>query len=397
MEENNNVETTPVVEEPIQTAVVEPNNEVQTVEEPAVHEENKPKKKGPILVIVLLVIVALGVGGYICYDKFIAKKPETNNTKKADDKKEEEIPADEPEEEAKTDDGKVSKESILKLAKDKSKYINADFNYIHEWNIFDDVIADNFVHLTVKDGTLYLEAEGKKSKVSNLDERVVQVLSSDDGCDDTVSALVLTEEGNLYSASIYKGEEPEIEVISGLLDSIKQNKDVELIFTKINSEQVKVLGVTTLNGDSRGTSCGFDDVIVYCNDSAFRSSRDFHVYNKLITDYYDGFSTEGFVVFNDKTISINGKDIVKGKNNADLIIKAAFDNDEEDIVYIIGEDNYVYVESGQGNAKIKLYMDSKIKTQSLITDDNDSSNNKVDIEFENGKSIHMEGANIGQF
>ncbi len=44
--------------------------------------EQNTKKKGPILVIVLLVIVALGVGGYICYDKFIAKKPKTNNSQK---------------------------------------------------------------------------------------------------------------------------------------------------------------------------------------------------------------------------------------------------------------------------------------------------------------------------
>ena len=44
--------------------------------------EQKPEKKGPVIVIVLLVLIALGVGGYICYDKYISKKPESNNKAK---------------------------------------------------------------------------------------------------------------------------------------------------------------------------------------------------------------------------------------------------------------------------------------------------------------------------
>ena len=57
MEENNNVENTPVVEQ-------------------------KPKKKGTIIIIVLLVLIALGVGGYFCYDKFIAPKSESKQSEK---------------------------------------------------------------------------------------------------------------------------------------------------------------------------------------------------------------------------------------------------------------------------------------------------------------------------
>ena len=49
MEENNNVETTPVVEQ--------------------------PKKKSNAGVIVFLILIILGLAGYICYDKFFSKEP----------------------------------------------------------------------------------------------------------------------------------------------------------------------------------------------------------------------------------------------------------------------------------------------------------------------------------
>ena len=65
MEENNNVEVT---------------SSVTNVEQPPVEETNasvvEPKtKKGGSGIIILLVLLILGLAGYICYDKFMAPKP----------------------------------------------------------------------------------------------------------------------------------------------------------------------------------------------------------------------------------------------------------------------------------------------------------------------------------
>ncbi len=75
MEENNNVETTPVVE---QQAVE--SNEVETT--PVVEQ---PKKKGNAGLIVFLVILVLGLAGYICYDKFLAPQKSVKCSAKSTD------------------------------------------------------------------------------------------------------------------------------------------------------------------------------------------------------------------------------------------------------------------------------------------------------------------------
>ena len=322
--------------------------------------EQRPKKSGLIVVIILLVLVALGIGGYFCYDMYIANNPKTI---KSDNKKQEE-------KRKKSNNGLVTEESIKELADSEDLYIDTKFNFKHDgWNTFDAVINDNYASLIVEDGQLYLTSESKKSKVSNIDEYVVQIKSSFKGCDDTTSLLVLTGEGNLYEVDIYnRSNADDITIIDGLINNLRNNKDVQLSVHQINSDDVKVLAFTQSTGDDRGFTCGYSDIVVYCDDGTLRSTRDFEKkYDKAIIDSQDGFITEGFIVFVDKTISVDGKNMIKNKDGKDLVITAYFahtdySDDSKNIYYILDNNSYLYTLKGWADDfEFKLYSDSKVK------------------------------------
>lgn len=60
-----------------------------TVTEP-IPEVKQKKSKGPIVAIILLILIVLGLGGYICYDKFIANKDDTKQNETQEESKNEE-------------------------------------------------------------------------------------------------------------------------------------------------------------------------------------------------------------------------------------------------------------------------------------------------------------------
>lgn len=77
----------PVVQPEVTQPIQEPVQESTIPTEPVVTDK---KKKTPIIIVILLVVVLLGLGGYIVYDKFIAKedvkKQEVTPSKKEEKK-----------------------------------------------------------------------------------------------------------------------------------------------------------------------------------------------------------------------------------------------------------------------------------------------------------------------
>ena len=242
--------------------------------------EEKKNNSGLICLVIFLSVLVLGLAGYICYDKFYSKKePVKTDEKEKDEKKDDVITAED----------LVSKDTILKLAEDKNKYINTDFdkpiNVTSDYNSFG-LLESNFM---IENGKLVLQHAGKTSVVSNLNEKIVQIISSPFNCDDVVFEYALTSAGNLYEIGLF--DKTTRNLLPNLLDKIKKGEAIEIAVKKINTDDIKVLAFTKteIQADSEGRNytCGSADGIVYTSTGEFRSMADFtKVYEKLLVSAF---------------------------------------------------------------------------------------------------------------
>ena len=185
MEEDKNEKTTSVVEQSsIDSAEVEHSGVEESKNTPDVLElntdskkEDKPSNKGTIILIVLLILLVLGLGGYICYDKFIAKKPETNNTEtKTKEKNGEKNP-----EEEKTDEesSKVDEKLLTgKTLGDFALYKNNE----EEYPCYGEGTEGSFITFSLScDGLmdLYLFTNDKKCIVEGLGEQFISIIGNE--------------------------------------------------------------------------------------------------------------------------------------------------------------------------------------------------------------------------
>jgi hypothetical protein len=185
MEENNNVETTPVVE--------------------------PSKKKGNVGLIVFLVILVLGLAGYICYDKFFAKepaKPVEKGNKKETTKPEEIIENDDnlPDEDGNCEWYKHKSLTLDEFNKtyykDKgcNRYIISDLNM----EVVDEKVLDyedgEYVHRFIvtingKDNRELVETSGIRVQFSKIGNYIVA--RSDYAGSDIMEVFVYNENGEL--------------------------------------------------------------------------------------------------------------------------------------------------------------------------------------------------------
>lgn len=334
------------------------------------------KNKVLIGIIVILTLVIAFEGVYIF--KHWDKDQEVENKENIDTSNEEN----------QDNSVAVSRDSILKLAEDSSLHIYTEFNP----SIY---VDDPDIYLEFNGNHLYLTQYGNQSLVSNFSEEVVNIKDAHNSCaacEDHI--LLLTSEGNLYqlrgAALGYS------RFSSDILSKINHSEDVLLELEKLNSDDIKVWAFIDANGDGRDYSCGFPTQYIYTSDGKVREYDTFREVERFVVDYA-GTATSpggnyGFVIYNDKTVSVNNQDLVYNKDNELLYIKNYYHSNNEDL-YIVDENDYLYIErylseglsspTIQASYQIELYKNSKIKS---INEENST----VQIIFEDNSILNIE-------
>lgn len=210
--------------------------------------KGKMKKEKKIILIVAL-LIAIVAGAFAIYKVTSDKKSE--EIQKETDKKNEEV--------------KNSKESIKELNKELEKKLNTEFEDKIDIDYFE---GSTNIELQNDGGILYITAGSYKSKVTDIDESIVQIVDAKNSCSLTSEdILILTEKGNLYKLA---GGNTEQRLNKNIIAELKANKDVKLNLEKINNTDELVLGITVYYHYESCSTCGSGPVAIYTNREKYR-------------------------------------------------------------------------------------------------------------------------------
>lgn len=347
-----------------------------------------------IVIVLLVIVIGIG-GGYLIYSN--------NSNNKNDDV------SNNVENNIKSI---VSIESIKELARN-NKYIYDNFENKINFEISyeeNSQINNQSLYLLLEDGKVYLysnsykeydyelkdyvEKNGKeyKSLISNINEQVVMIKETiSGGCViDALEYAILTDKGDVYTISFAEnvGDSDEI------LTALSKNKDVNLSLNKLNKNNLKVLAFTKYYYDDRGNTCTGHPSPIYASDNTLRDYETFEQVKPIIF-HTENYNDTGFVVYEDYTISIDNNDLVKDKNNNNLLIKAFYKDDTSNNILILDKDNYMYYQDENDNNIIKLYKNVKVKEVLKETlSDGDTLSNWDDVikytfNFENNDTLEI--------
>lgn len=350
-------------------------------------------KDKKIILNALLFLIVLVLSGCIVYNEFFSK-PKLNNMP-SDQTQMENSPQTSVEEPINRDnesdynkDELVTLESIKKLAQNPN--LKIETNYATTFDLYGIGMV-----LQIRNGILYVNYNNKSYVVKDVDEKFVGIVDAERDCYlEEMAVLFLTENGNLYSlrpgVSLVVGDDAHYrDEISYYLNNFDF---IHLGLIRINGDE-KVLAFSTLKGDGRGKNCGGSTKVVYTSDNKYKLVGDYNI-NSLHDGHIatiGGSYNYGFRIYENKTISITGNEIIKNNNNQDLIFKKIFSfswNEKLNTDFIVvDENNNLYVSTGRDNRvdKVKLYSNEKFKDYSVKWDNTEIS--EVNIELNDGNSI----------
>lgn len=280
----------------------------------------------------------------------------------------------------------VSLESMRELAKNKDLHImDESLGMIDGGDVeFDWYQGYGTLSLRLKNNVLYLIDESNhESKVTDIDEKVIMVIGHGE-CDSwSANTLILTEKGNLF---FLKGQHAGGKIDKETFNKLQNNESVSLNLKKINPSDVKVLAFVDLHGDSRGFTCGTATQYIYTN-KGFMDYKDMKEAEKVIVDAmgYGVFDdiVDGFVIYDDGTVSANNKDLIKSKNGGNLIVKSYYYGNEKDdgrnFYHILGVDDYLYTEDSDGSIVI-----SEAKVNDIMKE-----KGRIVFKFEDGSDLEV--------
>lgn len=266
----------------------------------------------------------------------------------------------------------VTRDSIKELAKN-NKYIDDNFDdKIYYFVSYDKntQINNQDVFLLLEDGKVYLysnsyseyDSEYKwvekpgveyKSLISNISGNVVMIKELvTGGCvGDHIEYGLLTDEGNLYVIKVSDN----MDNSNSILSALSKNKDVSLTIRTTTNAELKVLAFTTYSYDERFNTCSRHASPLYVSDNNLRDYETYEVVKPIIDYtfiYGSNNISRGFVVYEDKTISIDNLNIVKNINNDNLLIQYYFNDMYLSTIFIIDNNNNLYYQDVNDNNKI---------------------------------------------
>jgi len=321
------------------------------------------KKNLILMIIIIFFICLLGIGiGYFFYEN--SNKQDNNKIYNAE--------------------YVVSTKTINELAK-KNKYIDNNFaNKVEFFITYEELkmINNQDVYLTVENEKLYLVSNSYKeydsniddyidkkgieykSLISNMDESVVMIrnLASGECAAENLEYGILTENGNLYRITF----EDNTNNYNEIMTALSQNKEINLIMKKVNKDDIKILAFTKYEYDSRDITCGSRLNPLYASDNTLRDYDTFEVVKPII-DYivgslinFDVNYQNGFVIYDNLTISVDNKNVIKNKDNKNLIINSYYNDESLNKILIIDNKSNIYYQLKVGK-DIKLLKEEKIK------------------------------------
>lgn len=199
-------------------------------------------------IIALVVLVVLAVSAFAAY-KMTTKEGEKEEQKQNETNKNE----------------KISKESIEELSKKLTKNLNTKFETKIEIDYFE---KSKNIELRNEDGKLYIAVSSYKSAVTDIDDKVVQIVDAKNSCSLTAQdILILTEKGDLYRL---ESGDTETRLSKDVKDNLKKNKEVTLKLEKLNSGDEKVLGISNYYHYKECYTCGSGPVAVYTSKEQYK-------------------------------------------------------------------------------------------------------------------------------
>lgn len=334
------------------------------------------EKKNNSLVIIL-VIVILGLSGYILYDKDVlglkGEKEKINTT---------------------------INNSSTKVAEENNSYNNLTEISL---NVFNSVTYDKVKKLDLKivDGELQANLNYEKVEVKGIEGKAKSFLYQMAGCsmDDNMNIILLNDKNEIFTADVNHYDQ------DNYLTFKKQHLDKEIV------------DITKLDFNYVFLTCGTNDLAVVTKDNKIYpykydfQNKTYSIDDLEITDFKKSISNS-FIVYNDNTISIfdaNGKygDKFNEKikyNDNELKVDKYFtvkNNDsnnttEETIAYIISDNklyklDLTYDMIQLEDVKVSQISDKRIISESLSVKDEEYFMNDIDskITFEDYSTYEL--------
>lgn len=327
--------------------------------------ETKKKKVGFIILIIALVIIILGLVGYIYYDKYMAKEEPNNET-----------------EEVVKDEGFYSVDNLV------------ENNYIKEVT----GVADENNLVKIKDGAVYYK-KYSDSVINDLHENQELIKSTSIvGTPKSVFArllgmqgprelFVLTEEGDIYYFEqwIEYFDEDNNKTVTENTDT----KD----FVKVNSKKVVKMYTGYLSSEI-DVYAEFEDHSLYAFDE-LKFTETYKDYNNYV-DSQQAIATGGNLIYfmndsknlyypeyNEQTKKFDYIKVMY--EDEQVVVKDLFGNQvsSDSYYYVVDKDNNLLK---LNNKKTTLYKNSKVKDVKYENKTNNDFEYIITVTFEDGSS-----------
>lgn len=328
--------------------------------------------------VIMLVIIILGLGGYILYDKDVlglkGEKKESNT--------------------AVTDNS-------IKNVEDKSSYNNLTKTSLDVYDSSDNYEKVKKLDLEIVNGELQAKLNYEKIEVKSIDGKVKSFLYQLAGCsfEDEINVIVLNDKNELFVADVNH-----------------YNQDNYLTFKKQNLNK-EIVDITKLDYNYLFLTCGTNNVAVVTKDNKIYpykydfQNKTYSIEDLDITNFRKSISNS-FIIYDDNTMSIfdvdgkygdkykekvkyNGKELkidkyytVKNTDSSSL--------EEAGIAYIISDNKLYKLDLKYDmikleDVKISQISDKRIISESLSVEDEEYFINDIDnkITFEDYSTYEL--------